>query len=65
LSIQKLQEQLESALETYRNEIQFNRESFGAKQSVTAADLEELGRQTFYALNDFKNYIISYLKERN
>ena len=34
----------------------------GSQNPATESDINELARQTFYALEDFRKYIIEYLK---
>ncbi|HBE76352.1 MAG TPA: hypothetical protein DDW65_00995 [Firmicutes bacterium] len=55
---------LEEALMKAVDEFQGNTQAYcGAlKRDCTSEDLEELGKYTFYALNDFKKAIIEYLK---
>lgn len=64
----QLEKKLNEALDSFRENTQFNLETFDQSHEneyLTKADLEEISRQTFYCLNDFKNIIVKYLKEEN
>ena len=63
--LKKLEEGLNEALERFRQEIIFQMETFDQTHDsdyLTRGDFEEINRQVFYCLFDFKNQIIEYLK---
>ena len=59
----KLEEKLNQSIEEFRENVQSNYET-ARSQHCTPDDLQELARQTFYALNDFKKHIVEFLKEQ-
>ena len=64
MNANQLNEQLVEALESFRTEIesQFPDDS---KSPATISDLQELARQTFYAMDIMREKIIAYLKSQN
>jgi hypothetical protein len=69
-NIAKLDEALEKSLESFKEEIKFNLETFyqnnkHPKEFLTKDDYEEITRQTYYVLGEFKKAIIDYLKENS
>ncbi|EJQ56211.1 hypothetical protein IEQ_00185 [Bacillus cereus BAG6X1-2] len=64
----KLKEQLDEALENFKESTRFQLETFEQtheNEHLTKEDMEEMNRYTFYCLNDFKNSIIKYLEEND
>ena len=60
--IEQLEESLDKSLEIYKMEMKSNIEAKKG-QVLTADDMEDIARQTFYMMDDFKDQIIKYLKE--
>jgi len=66
VELKKLEKGLDDALENFRAQIEFDLETFEQSHKneyLTDDDLEEMGRQVYYCLANFKNKIIKYLKE--
>ncbi|WP_298839698.1 hypothetical protein [Clostridium sp.] len=65
-NINDLENALETSVANFRKEIDFDTETFSQSHNndyLDKDDFDELGRQTFYALDDFKKHIIDYLKD--
>lgn len=63
-----LKEQLNEALEHFRESTRFQLETFEQvheNEYLTKDDMEEMNRYTLYCLNDFKNSILKYLEEND
>ncbi len=60
--IDKLEEQLNKSLEEFKAEMK-NKIEDSKNDTLTGDDLESITRETYYTLNEFKKYIIEYLKE--
>lgn len=60
--IEKLESQLEKSIEDFRVEIK-GLVKENQDQTITADDIDEIGRQIYYVLEDFKKHIVEYLKE--
>lgn len=61
-----LDKNLEKALDDFSKQITFDMETFSQTHDndyLTKVDLEEITRQTFYVMLDFKTQIIDYLKD--
>ncbi|PEU78332.1 hypothetical protein CN386_13450 [Bacillus cereus] len=68
MSTERLEKELNKALDDFRENTLFNLETFEQvheNEYLTKDDLEEINRQAFYCLHDFKSKIIKYLKENN
>ena len=61
ISVARLEEALTKAVADFQDNVSSYCEA--KKGEITEYDLEELGKYTFYALNDFKDAIIEYLKK--
>ena len=57
----KLEKELDQCLDDYVKEVKFNVETFKG-EFCTKDDMEELARQTFYCLNEFKKCLIKHLQ---
>lgn len=55
MNITELNNKLIEAEENFKKEV----------QTFKDGDFEEMGRQVYYALNDFRTNIIKYLKDNN
>lgn len=56
-----LERKLDEAIQSFSNEIHLQYPE-GSKEPVTSGDINEIGRQVSYLLNDFKNIIAEYVK---
>ncbi|BAR86751.1 uncharacterized protein KNN_05959 [Bacillus thuringiensis serovar tolworthi] len=68
MSTDRLEKELNKALDDFRENTLFNLETFEQvheNEYLTKDDLEEINRQVFYCLHDFKSKIVKYLKENN
>lgn len=54
---------LNEALENYSKEIRSIYKE-GSREQATEHDINELARQTFYVLDEFRKAIVKYLEER-
>lgn len=61
INIARLEEALTKAVADFQENVKAYCEA--KKGEITEYDLEELGKHTFYALNDFKSAIIEHLKK--
>lgn len=61
MSINELEKELDEAITDFSSEIRFQYHE-GSRNVVNETDINELARQTFYALDRFKDSIIKYLK---
>lgn len=59
----ELNSELDKALESFKAEIQ-SRYAEGSSNPATEHDINELARQTFYTLDEFRKSILKYLDER-
>jgi transcription elongation factor GreA-like protein len=60
-----MEKRLNEAVDNFRAEMQFHLETFDQSHNdeyLTKDDLEQISRQVFYCLSDFKNIITEYLK---
>lgn len=62
--INHLEKKLEESLELYRKEAH-SLVSMNGSENLNAHDMEEIFRQTFYVLDDFKKAIVEYLKDES
>lgn len=62
MNLKELETRLDEIVDDYASEVKANVHNIDGP--VTKGDIEELGRQTFYALNSFKREFIAYLKEK-
>ncbi|MGD0153298.1 MAG: hypothetical protein ABSC17_06000 [Thermacetogeniaceae bacterium] len=63
--MKKLEKGLDDTLENFKKEINFLVDTFPQGHSneyLTKDDLEEIGKQVYYCLADFRDKIIEYLK---
>jgi hypothetical protein len=63
LDIKDLEQKLNDSLDDYAGNINSLFDSCGSHQ-ITNSEAHALGKQVFYALNDFKKNIIEYLKQK-
>lgn len=64
--IKSLEEALELSVNDFSKQMHTDIETFSQSHEneyLNKNDMDEISRQTFYALNDFKKHIISYLKD--
>lgn len=65
---QRLAKQLDEALTTYNEEVVFMLDTFDQThddENLTKQDMEDLGRQIYYLLSEFRNSIVKFLKDNN
>lgn len=65
-NIDELDKALVTSMESLQSQIQFDMETFSQTHDdeyLTKDDMEEIVRQVFYTFGDFKDNIISYLKD--
>lgn len=62
-NINKLESSLDKSIEDFKDQMKTHINDIDTMY-LTKEDLDEFTRQTYYALNDFKTSIISYLKEQ-
>ncbi len=62
MNLNDLEKSLDVALKDFADEMQLIYRS-STQEFATMDDINELSRQTFYAMNEFKKSIISYLKD--
>ena len=63
---QRLEKELDEALTTFNEEIVFMLDTFDQSHhddNLTKQDMEEIGRQVFYAMSEFKGSLIKYLRK--
>ncbi|MGN4930283.1 hypothetical protein [Bacillus cereus group sp. MYBK14-1] len=68
MKTENLEKQLNKALDDFRENTLFKLETFEQaheNEYLTKDDLEEINRQVFYCLHDFKKVIVEYLKGNN
>ncbi|HGO9411008.1 TPA: hypothetical protein ACLBZV_005484 [Bacillus cereus] len=68
MKVNQLKDQLDEALEHFRESTRFQLETFEQtheNEYLTKEDMEEMNRYTLYCLNDFKNSIMKYLEEND
>jgi len=58
----QLEENLDEEIHTFSKEIMFLVDSKG-EEYLTNYDIEDIGRQVFYTLMEFKNHMVKYAKE--
>ncbi|MGG3524882.1 hypothetical protein ABES13_05090 [Bacillus pseudomycoides] len=66
MTTERLEKELNKALDDFRENTLFNIETFEQvheNEYLTKDDLEEINRQVFYCLHDFKSKIVKYLKK--
>lgn len=66
MKFRKLEKGLSDALENFKEQIKFDLDTFEQSHQdkyLKKDDLEEIGRQVYYCLSDFKERITEYLKE--
>ena len=64
MNINKLDQQLTDIVNTYSDNVRSLYKE-GSHEPATEHDINELARQTFYALDEFRKNIINYLKEQD
>lgn len=57
----ELEQALNTAVENFRADVTSTFNDAYSKEPVTQADMVELSKQTFYALEEFKNALLKYL----
>lgn len=57
----ELERKLDEAIQLFSDEIH-SQYPEGSKEPVTSDDINEMGRQVSYLLNDFKKIIVEYVK---
>lgn len=62
MTVAQLNADLEKILNDFSEEIRSNYKE-GSSKPVTEHDINELARQTFYAMNEFREKIVKYLDE--
>ena len=62
MKIDVLDKKLNSAIKSFSDDIQ-SKYREGSKEPATYDDLNELARQTSYALDEFRKCIVEYLKK--
>ncbi|OUN07137.1 hypothetical protein B5G43_05905 [Flavonifractor sp. An92] len=60
MTVHELDKRLGAALDNFASEMQAQYDDY-SKEHAVKGDIAELSRQTFYALNEFRKEIISYL----
>ena len=60
----ELDRRLEAVLHNFASEVQCQYDDYD-KTPVTAGDIAELSRQTYYAMNAFRKEIIAYLESKS
>ncbi len=63
MSTNDLKKELDKALTDFSEEIH-GKYAEGSKTPATEGDINELGRQTFYVLDQFKDALIKYLNSK-
>lgn len=63
MNVKQLEDQLNEAMEIYKEEIHSMIFTKKRGEQLTSHDMEDMSRQAYYVMNSFKNSIISYLKE--
>jgi len=61
LNCHNLEQKLDKIITDFSEEVRLNY-SEDSKELATGRDISELARQTFYAMNGFKDEIIKFLK---
>lgn len=64
MSLQQLDKELDTTLQTFNEEIVFMLDTFDQSHQdeyLTKDDMEEIGRQVFYTLHEFKDALIKHL----
>ena len=64
MTTHELNEKLEAALDSFIHEMQNQYDDYD-KTPVTAGDIAQLSRQTYYAMNAFRKDIIAYLESKS
>lgn len=64
MTTHELNEKLEAALDSFIHEMQNQYDDYD-KTPVTAGDIAQLSRQTYYAMNAFRKEIIAYLESKS
>lgn len=62
MTVSQLDADLKKILDDFSNEIRSNYQE-GSSKPVTEHDINELARQTFYIMNEFRKEIVKYLGE--
>ena len=62
MTVSQLDTALTKALQDFSEEIRANYEE-GSNEPVTENDINELARQTFYTLDEFRKEIVKYLAQ--
>lgn len=62
MTVSRLDTDLKKILDDFSNEIRSNYQEDSSKP-VTEHDINELARQTFYIMNEFRKEIVKYLGE--
>lgn len=66
MTLDQLEKQLDKTLESYQSETLFTVNTFDEpyySEEAAKETIEQMGRQTFYALSEFKQHILKYLKD--
>ena len=67
MDIQELDKRLQDAMFTYNREMQFCLDTFDQSHDddrLTKDDMDEMSRQVFYTLGEFREVIVDYLKNK-
>lgn len=63
MTIKELDDRLSKVVDDFAAEMSGQYDNY-SKEAASRADISELSRQTFYALNEFRKEIINYLKSQ-
>jgi len=63
LNTTELKKNLDATLDEFKKNVNFNHET-STQDYCNKDDLNELAKQTFYALGQFENLVITYLQDK-
>ncbi|RUS47864.1 hypothetical protein ELR57_07825 [Cohnella sp. AR92] len=67
-SVNELDSRLKEAVQSFNHEVRFMLDTFEQShedECLTKRDLEEIGRQVFYCLSEFREHIVDFLNKQN